>query len=35
VTQVARPDFRPYLHPLRAPDGRGVLTEGCPRTRGQ
>ncbi|MBX3440635.1 MAG: PmoA family protein, partial [Planctomycetaceae bacterium] len=27
VTQAARPDFRPYLHPLHAPDGRGVLTE--------
>ncbi len=25
LTQHARPDFRPSLHPLRAPDGRGVL----------
>lgn len=30
VTQVARPDFRPYLHPIVAPDGRGVLTEYSP-----
>lgn len=27
LTQHARPDFRPYIHPLVAPDGRGVLTE--------
>ena len=30
VTQVAKPDFRPYLHPIVAPDGRGVLTEYSP-----
>lgn len=30
VTQVVRPDFRPYLHPLLAPDGKGVLTEASP-----
>ena len=27
LTQNARPDFRPYIHPIVAPDGRGVLTE--------
>lgn len=30
VTQHAGPDFRPYLHPIVAPDGRGVLTEYSP-----
>jgi putative membrane-bound dehydrogenase-like protein len=30
VTQVALPDFRPYLHPLVAPDGQGRLTEFSP-----
>jgi len=30
VTQHARADERPYLHPLAAPDGRGVLTEHRP-----
>ncbi len=30
VTQIARPDFRPYLHPIAAPDGKGVLTEFSP-----
>jgi len=30
LTQTARPDFRPYLHPIAAPDGRGVLTEFSP-----
>jgi len=30
LTQHAAPDRRPYLHPLRAPDGRGVLTEDAP-----
>lgn len=30
VTQVARPDFRPYLHPIVAPDGKGLLTEYSP-----
>ncbi|MBI4892085.1 MAG: PmoA family protein [Acidobacteria bacterium] len=27
LVQNAPPDMRPYLHPLRAPDGAGVLTE--------
>ena len=30
VTQHARPDFRPYLHPIVAPDGRSVLTASGP-----
>ncbi len=30
VTQVAKPDFRPYLHPIVAPDGRGELTQYSP-----
>lgn len=30
LTQNARPDFRPYLHPIVAPDGQGVLTEDSP-----
>ncbi|MBX3240006.1 MAG: PmoA family protein [Chitinophagaceae bacterium] len=30
VTQNAQPDFRPYLHPLVAPDGREELTEYSP-----
>lgn len=30
VVQNARPDFRPYLHPIMAPDGKGVLTEDQP-----
>jgi putative membrane-bound dehydrogenase-like protein len=30
VTQSARPDMRPYLHPIAAPDGKGVLTEYSP-----
>ncbi len=30
VTQHARADHRPYLHPIAAPDGRGVLTEFSP-----
>lgn len=30
VTQHARADHRPYLHPIVAPDGRGVLTEFSP-----
>ena len=30
VTQHARPDERPYLHPIVPPDGRGVLTEDKP-----
>ncbi len=27
LTQNARADYRPYIHPIVAPDGRGVLTE--------
>lgn len=30
LTQTARPDHRPYLHPIVAPDGKGVLTEFSP-----
>ncbi len=30
LTQNARPDTRPYLHPIVAPDGKGVLTEHSP-----
>jgi putative membrane-bound dehydrogenase-like protein len=30
LTQNARPDFRPYLHPIVAPDGTTVLTEFSP-----
>ena len=30
VTQNARDDFRPYLHPIVSPDGKGVLTEYSP-----
>ena len=30
VTQNAKPDFRPYLHPIMAPDGKGALTEYSP-----
>ena len=30
LTQVAKADFRPYLHPVVAPDGKGVLTEYSP-----
>ena len=30
LTQNARPDFRPYLHPIEAPDGKGTLTEYSP-----
>ena len=27
LTQIAKKDERPYLHPIIAPDGRGVITE--------
>src|SRR6266545_2483677 len=27
LTENAKPDMRPYLHPIVAPDGNGVLTE--------
>ena len=30
LTQNAKADFRPYLHPIMAPDGKGVLTEYSP-----
>lgn len=30
VTQNAKPDFRPYVHPIVAPDGKGILTEYSP-----
>lgn len=30
VIQNAKPDFRPYLHPIQAPDGKGQLTEYSP-----
>ena len=30
VVQNARSDFRPYLHPIMAPDGEGVLTQHSP-----
>ncbi|TAE56110.1 MAG: dehydrogenase [Bacteroidetes bacterium] len=30
VTQVAKPDFRPYLHPIMTPDGKTALTEYSP-----
>lgn len=30
VVQNAKADFRPYLHPIKAPDGNGVLTEYSP-----
>ncbi|XOV94408.1 MAG: PVC-type heme-binding CxxCH protein [Bacteroidota bacterium] len=30
VVQNAKSDFRPYLHPIVAPDGKGVLTEYSP-----
>jgi hypothetical protein len=30
VTQNAKPNFRPFLHPIVAPDGKGLLTEYSP-----
>jgi len=30
ITQVAKSDHRPYLHPIVAPDGKGMLTEYSP-----
>lgn len=30
LVQNAKPSFRPYIHPLLAPDGKGVLTEFSP-----
>ena len=31
LTQNARPGFRPYIHPIVAPDGKGVMTEFSPK----
>ena len=30
VTHNVKADFRPYIHPIAAPDGKGVLTEDSP-----
>ncbi|NNE78130.1 MAG: hypothetical protein HKN31_13790, partial [Pricia sp.] len=30
VVQNAKPDFRPFVHPIVAPDGKGELTEYSP-----
>ena len=30
LEQIAKPDFRPYIHPIAAPDGKGVFTEFSP-----
>ena len=30
ITQVAKADHRPFLHPIVAPDGKGLLTEYSP-----
>ncbi|MEM7456560.1 MAG: PVC-type heme-binding CxxCH protein [Planctomycetota bacterium] len=30
LTQIARPGFRPYVHPITTPDGNGVLTQFSP-----
>ncbi len=30
LTQAAKPDFRPYIHPIVAPDGKGILTQLSP-----
>ncbi|MDF7816351.1 PmoA family protein [Runella sp. MFBS21] len=30
LVQNAKADFRPYLHPIAAPDGKGILTEYSP-----
>lgn len=30
LTQNARSDFRPYIHPIVAPDGKGILTQYSP-----
>ncbi|MCU0713783.1 MAG: PmoA family protein, partial [Pirellula sp.] len=30
VTQVALPDHRPFLHPVAAPDGKGLVTQYAP-----
>ena len=30
LTQNAKPNIRPYIHPILAPDGKGILTEFSP-----
>ncbi|HLL95607.1 MAG TPA: PVC-type heme-binding CxxCH protein [Spirosoma sp.] len=30
LIQTAKADFRPFIHPIQAPDGKGVLTEYSP-----
>ena len=30
ITHVVKPGHRPYLHPIKSPDGQGVLTEFSP-----
>ncbi|MEM6806860.1 MAG: DUF6807 family protein, partial [Bacteroidota bacterium] len=30
LSQIAQADFRPYLHPIMAPDGKGSLTQYSP-----
>jgi len=30
LVQTAKADFRPFIHPIQAPDGKGVLTEYSP-----
>jgi len=30
LTQNAQADFRPFLHPIQSPDGKGVLTQASP-----
>jgi len=30
LVQRIRADFRPYIHPILAPDGKGILTEYSP-----
>ena len=35
LTQNAKPDMRPYIHPIVAPDGKGVLTADRPAYQGE
>lgn len=30
LTQIVKADFRPYLHPIVSPDGKGIITEYSP-----
>ncbi len=30
LVQEAKPDFRPFIHPIVSPDGKGILTEDAP-----